>query len=91
MGTHLDPGGLTEVLGRAMGEAHVAPVLGLTTWPAGLDAVRRQGAGGSYLFATNHGNEPVRVPVEGTELITGHGWTMDTTLAAGDLAVILER
>ncbi|HEY5153440.1 MAG TPA: beta-galactosidase trimerization domain-containing protein, partial [Acidimicrobiales bacterium] len=90
VGTRLQLEGLKEVLGRAMGDAHVAPVLGLATWPAGLDAVRRQGAGGSYLFAINHGSEPVPVPVEGTDLITGHDWTMETTLAAGDLAVILE-
>jgi beta-galactosidase len=82
---------MKEVLGRAMGDARIAPVLGLTTWPAGFDAVRRKGAGGSYLFAVNHGNKPVRVPVEGTDLVTGHDWTMDTTLAAGDLAVIRER
>jgi len=91
IGTHLEPEGMKEVLGRAMGDARIAPVLGLTTWPAGLDAVRRKGAGGSYLFAVNHGNEPVRVPVEGTDLVTGHDWTMDTTLAAGDLVVIRER
>jgi beta-galactosidase len=82
---------MKEVLARAMGDAHIAPVLGLTTWPAGLDAVRRTGASGSYLFAVNHGNEPVRVPVEGTDLVTGHDWTLDTTLAAGDLVVIAER
>jgi len=52
--------------------------------------VRRKGAGGSYLFAINHGSEPVRLPVEGADLVTGHDWTMDTTLAAGDLAVIME-
>jgi beta-galactosidase len=90
VGTRLPPEGLKDVLGRAMGDAHVEPVLGLATWPAGFDAVRRKGAGGSYLFAINHGSEPVPVPVEGTDLVTGRDWTMDTTLAAGDLAVILE-
>jgi len=73
-----------------MGDGHVEPVMGLATWPAGMDAVRRKGAGGSYLFAINHGSEPVPVPVEGTDLVTGREWTIDTTLAAGDLAVILE-
>jgi beta-galactosidase len=91
VGTHLESEGMKEVLGRAMGDAHIAPVLGLTTWPAGFDAVRRRGADGSYLFAVNHGNEPVRVPAEGTDLVTGHDWTMDATLAAGDLVVIRER
>jgi beta-galactosidase len=90
VGTHLELEGMKEVLGRALGDAHVAPVLDLTTWPAGFDAVRRQGAGGSYLFAINHGSKPVRVPTEGTDLVTGHDWTVGTTLAAGDLAVILE-
>ena len=90
VGTRLSREGLSDVLGRAMNDAHVAPVLGLATWPAGLDAVRRQGAGGSYLFAVNHGSDPARVPVKGTDLVTGHEWTMDTTLAAGDLAVIRE-
>lgn len=28
---------------------------------------------------------------EGTDLVTGKGWTLDTTPAAGDLAVIRER
>ena len=90
VGTRLPREGFKDVLGRAMNDAHVAPVLGLATWPAGLDAVRRQGAGGSYLFAINHGSEPALVPVEGTDLVTGNDWTMDTTLAAGDLAVIRE-
>jgi beta-galactosidase len=73
-----------------MGDARVAPVLALDPWPAGLDAVRRHGPDGSYLFAINHGSEPVPVPVEGTDLVTGQDWTMDMALAAGDLAVIRE-
>jgi len=91
VGTALEPEGLKEVLGRAMGDAQVTPVLALDTWPAGLDAVRRQGPDGSYLFAINHGSEPARVPVEGTDLVTGRDWTTGTTLAPGDLAVIRER
>lgn len=59
------------------------------TWPGGLDAVRRHGPDGSYLFAINHGSEPVPVPAEGTDLVTGQGWTVDTALTAGDLVVIL--
>ena len=90
VGTRLPIEGLKDVLGRALGDAHVAPVLALDTWPAGLDAVRRHGPAGRYLFAINHGSEPVPVPAEGTDLVTGQGWTVDTTLAAGDLAVILE-
>jgi beta-galactosidase GanA len=75
--------------GRAA-DAEVVASYADGTWPAGLDAVRRHGPAGGYLFAINHGSEPVPVPAEGTDLVTGQGWTVDTTLAAGDLAVILE-
>ena len=36
----------------------------------------------------NHTDEPVIVPVEGTNLLSGATWTSTTSLAEGDVAVI---
>jgi beta-galactosidase len=69
------PGSLAGVL-RAAG---VEPVLaGL---PAGVDAVRR----GRYLFVFNHRDEPVTMPVTGSDLLTGRAVT---TLAPSAVAIL---
>jgi len=86
VGTRLDAQGLDEVLGMAVRQAGVEPALeGL---PAGVEAIRRSGPDGEYLFVMNHSGEPVIVPVEGTNLLGGAAWALTTSLAGGGAAVI---
>jgi beta-galactosidase len=76
LATRLDP---AAMLSRACAEAGVEPVLpGL---PEGVEAVRRRGADGDYLFVLNHTDAPV--DVAGTDLLGGTG-----PVPAGGVAVI---
>jgi beta-galactosidase len=69
VGTRLDP--MDELVTRVLADAGVAPVLPLDPWPAGLDAVLRQGETGTYLFLLNHSGTRMPLPIEGTDLLTG--------------------
>jgi beta-galactosidase len=74
--TRFDPASL---LARVCAEAGVEPALaGL---PAGVEAVRRRGADGDFVFVLNHTDAPVRV--EGEDLLGGDG-----TVPAGGVAVV---
>lgn len=88
VGTRLDPGGIGWLLQRAGNEAAVAPVL--TTAP-GIEAVRRSGAGVSYLFLLNHGDAvaDVSLPVAATDLLSG-AVVATVRLEPGGLAVMRE-
>ena len=69
VGTELSEEGLDRLGSRIFDEAGVRPVLdGL---PAGVEAVRRVGEAGSFLFVLNHTDVAVAVPVAGTDLLTG--------------------
>ena len=54
----------------------------------GVEAVRRRGAGGEYLFLLHHGERRVRIDGEGVDLLTGA--ENDITLSPGGVAVIRE-
>jgi beta-galactosidase len=59
--------------------------------PAGLELVRRRHEDGrGYLFAINHGDEPVKVPATGRNLLTGKPWAPMLSLKPGECAVIRE-
>ena len=74
--TRFDPASL---LARVCSEAGVEPALaGL---PPGVEAVRRRGADGDFVFVLNHTDAPVRV--EGEDLLGGDG-----TVPAGGVAVV---
>jgi beta-galactosidase len=74
--TRLDP---APLLARVCAEAGVEPVLpGL---PEGVEAVRRRGADGEFVFVVNHTDAPVSVP--GEDLLGGDG-----TVPAGGVAVV---
>jgi beta-galactosidase len=70
-------------------EAGVAPVVaGL---PAGVDAVRRRGPGGSWVFLLDHSGAGAQVPVLGTDLVTGARATAQRPLALAPGAVAVVR
>ncbi|WP_457113126.1 beta-galactosidase [Marmoricola sp. URHA0025 HA25] len=86
VGTELSDSGLAALGSRLFDEAGVrAAVDGL---PVGVEAVRRVGQAGSFLFVINHTDEAVKVPVTGTDLLTGQTGLHE--VAAGDVAVLRE-
>ena len=59
--------------------------------PGGVEAVRRTHADGrSYLFALNHTDQEVGIPVTGQDLLSGTPWTPTTVLRPNWCAVIRE-
>ncbi|MEN5074646.1 beta-galactosidase [Isoptericola cucumis] len=56
----------------------------------GLEAVRRRGAHGSYLFLLHHGDRPLRVTGPGHDLVTGAATDGGITVRAGGVAVVRE-
>ncbi|MER5704745.1 beta-galactosidase [Micromonospora sp. NPDC002296] len=58
--------------------------------PAGVEAVRRRSARGSWLFLLNHTDRPHRVPAAGLELLTGATVTTAVQVPAGGAAVVRE-
>ncbi|PZF96743.1 beta-galactosidase, partial [Micromonospora deserti] len=58
--------------------------------PPGVEAVRRRGAGASWLFLLNHTDRPQRVPAAGVELLTGATVATEVHLPAGGVAVVRE-
>lgn len=58
--------------------------------PPGVEAVRRRGGAGSWLFLLNHTDRPHRVPATGVELLTGVVVTDAVWVPAGGAAVLRE-
>lgn len=88
--TRLEPDAADALLAAVVAAAGVEPVIpGL---PAGVDAVRRRSDSGSWLFLLDHGGSGARVPVVGTDLVTGQESTEDRplVLAPGGVAVVRE-
>ena len=88
LGTRLDPGGLAAVVGTVVDDAGVDPVLpGL---PDGVEAVRRSGEVGSFVFVVNHRDEAVDLDVAGRDLLSGSSGP-PLRVEGGAVAVIAER
>ncbi|MET7599097.1 beta-galactosidase [Streptomyces sp. NPDC004082] len=58
--------------------------------PEGVEAVRRTGADGSFLFLVNHTDAVVRVPVHGSGLLDAADDESFTKIPAGGVAVVRE-
>jgi beta-galactosidase len=56
----------------------------------GLEAIRRRGAAGTYLFLLHHGDRPVRVTGQGHDLVTDTPTDTGIVVPAGGYAVIRE-
>lgn len=70
LATRPDAGGLRWLLERALNEAGVRPTL---KTPRGVEVVRREGDGHSFLFVMNHAPQPVEiiVPPRARDLLGG--------------------
>ena len=89
VGTLLDPGAMHSLFGRVCRDAGTAPVVDLGAGSA-VEAVRRRGEQGTFLFVINHGDGPVRVPTSGEDLVTGNRVEWLFLLSAGACAIIQE-
>jgi beta-galactosidase len=86
LGTTLADHELAALLERIRTEAGVAPlVAGL---PARVEVVRRRAGDTGYTFVLNHTDEPVRLELRGTELITGEQLDQSLAVPAGGVRVV---
>ena len=87
LATRLAGDDLDRVVQRVLDDAGVrAPF----ECPKGVELVRRTGGSGSYLFAINHRDEEVSVPVTGHDLVTDQPTGGRLQLAPGGIGVVRE-
>lgn len=83
-----DDESLGAVLEEIVQAAGVTPAAAV---PRGVDAVRRRGAGSSWLFLVNHSRGAQTVPVRGTDLVSGRRADSVFRVPAGGIAVVREE
>jgi beta-galactosidase len=84
--TRPSPGTLRELIRQVAEEADVRPV---AVVPEGVEAVRRAGHDGSFLFLINHTDTDVKVPADGTGLLNAASDGV-CVIPAGGVAVLRE-
>ncbi len=82
--TVLGVGDLATVMAPVYRDAGLPPRRG----PLGLEVVERQADDATYTVAINHGDEPVVLPGEGTDLLTVREVTGGVKVGAGDVVVL---
>lgn len=91
LATRTDPATTADLVERVLAGAGVRPGLDGHRLPAGVECVRRVDAERSYLFVLNHRREPVDVPADGLDLVTGQPVDASLRLAGGGVACVRER
>ncbi|MER7588994.1 beta-galactosidase [Micromonospora sp. NPDC127501] len=87
VGTRLDEQATDRLVARLLAEAGVHPTVSA---PSGVEVVRRRDGDRTWLFAINHTDTEVRLPVHGVELLTGGHCAGELALPAGEVAVVRE-
>jgi len=85
LATRLDPAAMRNLMAELVEEAGATATADV---PAGVEAVRRVGEGGSWLFLLNHTDEEVSVPATGYDLIAQHSVDGAARLGPGGSAVL---
>jgi beta-galactosidase len=90
--TRLAPGDLRRLAARVCAGAGVTPTVPRPAIDAaeGLEAVRRTGDGGSWLFIANHGDRAASIAASGLELLTRTAVDGELRVEAGGVAVVRE-
>ena len=88
-GTRLSDEAASRLTDSLLAEAGVAPAA--DSLPGGVEAVRRHGADGSFLFLINHTSADVVVPAIGVDLLTGVAADGTVLIRSHAVAVIHER
>jgi beta-galactosidase len=86
--TRLQPTALARFVDRVVDEAGVVAVVDA---PSGVDAVRREGDGRSFLFVFNHTAQAVTIRTSGLDVHENVPVGGSMTIPAGGSAVIRER
>jgi beta-galactosidase len=86
--TRPDAAGLDAILRHVYADAGITPPSDV---PDEVELVRRTGAGSSYLFVINHGDEPADVKASGTELFTSTPCAGTLIVPPGEVRVIWEH
>jgi beta-galactosidase len=87
IGTRLDARGMDELVGKLLHESGIAPRFSA---PAGVEVVRREGNGHSFLFLLNHGAQQAIVDIDGSysDLLTGDERAGPLTVEPFDVVVL---
>jgi beta-galactosidase len=87
VGTQLDAAALDALVDRLVDESGVEPVLAA---PSGVEAVRREAEGHSFLFLLNHGAQGAEVELDGTyrDVLTDEERAGSLTLEPFGVAVL---
>jgi beta-galactosidase len=86
--TRLDPTALARFVSRVATQAGVTAILDA---PPGVEVVRRDGPGRSFLFVFNHTQQAAEVPASGLDVRRNRSVDGSLTVPAGGYAVIRER
>ncbi|MFL6101185.1 MAG: beta-galactosidase [Actinomycetales bacterium] len=85
--TSLEPASLRRLVGDVVDAAGVSPIARV---PAGVEVVRRQGDGRSFLFVLNHTADDVEVAADGFDLRHNRPVDGSALVKSGDALVIRE-
>jgi beta-galactosidase len=89
VGTELDDPTFAALVDDVFAERDVRPtVAGLGP---GVEALRRTGPAGSWLFVVNHTDRVAVVPIDGYEMLSGVEIDDELSVPAGGVAVVRER
>ncbi len=91
LATRLEQGTVDNLVQDVLRTLKIRPPIPMITAPAGVEATRRTGSAGSYLFLINHGVETAHLMAKGRELITGRDVAGTLALRAGAVAVVREE
>jgi beta-galactosidase len=91
IGTRLDQDATNLLVRNVLKATGISPAIPMVTAPAGLEATRRTGEDGSYLFVMNHGAETAHVRAAGRDLVSDRDVAGTLSVRAGMAAVVREE
>ena len=91
IGTRLDQDATNLLVRNVLKTTGIRPEIPMATAPVGLEATRRTGEDGSYLFLINHGAETAHVRAAGRDLVSARDVSGTLSLKPGMTAVVREE
>jgi beta-galactosidase len=91
IGTRLDQDATNLLVRNVLKATGISPAIPMVTAPAGVEATRRTGEDGSYLFVMNHGAETAHVRAAGRDLVSDRDVAGTLSVRAGMAAVVREE
>jgi beta-galactosidase len=91
LATRLEEDATDRLVKGVLRELKIRPAIPLVTAPDGVEAVRRTGPQGSYLFLINHGSETAHIRATGHDLVADKRVTGSLSVQPGAVAVVREE